>query len=283
MKKRPVEKRFFFHANAVALAAHIRRPEELLIPAVASSCLPVTGGVGKALTEGDRFGETLSYRSASTNVSGDFIDTLKAADFTRGNHCDNDLATETQAESQVSVLRLAGDGHLVEVEKLEAKMSSYSDRQGATEFRTMSAEFGGVRIDGVGLQVVTHCEIFTALPTKLKLAQEFSKDAAFRDRYGACFFSKTPGSRKRRIPEADGLIYATVVTGLNWEGEAPKGAVIKGNSVDIAGFGSVYFGEILIEESFRRLTMLRFELGCSCGGSGAVCEIQTNGSGWPPT
>jgi hypothetical protein len=282
MKKHPVEKRFFFHANAVALAAQIRRPEEFLIPAVASSCLPVTGGVGKATTAGERFGEILSYSSASTSVSGDFIDTAKAADFTHGNHGDNDLATATHAESQLNVLRMANGGHLVEIAKLEAKMSSFSDRQGATEFRTMSAEFDQVRIDGVGLQVVTHCEIFTRLPTKLKLTQEFSSDAAFRDRYGACFFSATPGSRKRRMPEADGLIYATVVTSLNWEGNAPEGAVVTGNSVKIAGFGSVYFGEILIEESFRRLTMLRFELGSACGGTGSVAEIQANGSSWPP-
>jgi hypothetical protein len=271
MKKHPVEKRFFFHANAVALAAQLCGPEEVFIPAVASSCLPVTGGVGKATTAGERFGETLSYGGASTSVSGIFTEPAK------------ELATATHAESQVSVLRMENGGHRVEMERLEAKMASFSDHEGPTEFRTMSAEFDQVRIDGVGLQVVTHCEMFTGLPTKLKLTQEFSRDEGFRDRYSAFFFSQTPGSRKRRIPEAGGLIYATVVTSLNWEGQAPEGAVITGNSVKIAGFGSVYFGEILIEESFRRLTLLRFDLGCSCGrGTGAVCEIQANGSSWPP-
>jgi hypothetical protein len=272
MKKNPVEKRFFFHANAVALAAQLCGPEEAFIPAVASSCLPVTGGVGKATSTGERFGETLSYGNAATNVSGTFTEPEK------------DRATATNAESQVSVLRMANGGHVVEIGRLEAKMSSFSDHEGPTEFRTMSADFDQVRIDGVGLQVVTHCELFTGLPTKLKLAQEFSKDEAFRDRYRAFFFSRTPGSRKRRIPEADGLIYATVVTSLNWEGKPPEGAVIAGNSVKIAGFGSVYFGELLIEEAFRRLTLFRFNLGCSCGGggTGAVCEIQTNGSSWPP-
>jgi hypothetical protein len=272
MKKHPVEKRFFFHANAVGLAGQLCGPEEAFIPAVASSCLPVTGGVGKATTAGERFGEVFSYGSASTSVSGTFTDPEK------------DLATATHAESQVNVLRMANGGHLVEIERLEAKMSSFSDHEGPTEFRTMSAEFEQVRIDGVGLQVVTHCDMFTGLPTKLKLTQEFSRDEGFRDRYGACFFSKTRGSRKRRMPEADGLIYATVVTSLNWEGKPPEGAVITGNSVKIADFGSVYFGELLIEESFRRLTLFRFNLGCSCGGggTGSVCEIQTNGSSWPP-
>jgi hypothetical protein len=237
---------------------------------MASSCLPVTGGVGKATTAGERFGEILSYGNASTSVSGTFTDPQK------------DRATATHAESQLSVLRMENGGHRVEIERLETKMSSFSDHGGPTEFRTMSAEFDQVRIDGIGLQVVTHCEMFTGLPTKLKLTQEFSRDEGFRDRYGVFFFSRTPGSRKRRIPESDGLIYATVVTSLNWEGKPPDGAVIAGNSVKIAGFGSVYFGEILIEEGFRRLTLFRFELGCSCGGTGSVCEIQANGSSWPP-
>lgn len=282
MKKHPVEKRFFFHANAVALAAQIRLPEEFFIPAVASSCLPVTGGVGKATSPGERFGEVLSYGSASTSVSGTFTDPEKAVDLTPGSDCGDDLATATHAESQLNVLRMANGGRLVEIERLEAKISSYSNHKGPTEFRTMSAEFGQVRIDGVGLRVATHCEMFTGLPTKLTLAQEFSRDAGFRDRYGAFFFSRTRGSRKRRIPESEGLIYATVVTSLDWEGKPPEGAVITGNSVKIAGFGSVYFGEIIIEESFRRLTLFRFRLGSSCGGTGSVAEIQANGSSWPP-
>jgi hypothetical protein len=146
----------------------------------------------------------------------------------------------------------------------------------------MSAEFQQVRVDGVGLQVTTHCDIFTQFPTKLKLAHEFASNDDFRDRYGACFLSEKPGSRKRRIPESQGLIYGTVVSSLEWQGNPPEGAVITGNSVRIPGFGTIYFGEILIEESFRRLTLLRFQLGSENGGCGSAGETQSNGSTWPP-
>ncbi len=84
------------------------------------------------------------------------------------------------------------------------------------------------------------------------------------------------------MPEYDGIIYATVVTNLEWEGKAPDETLKVGNSVVIKGFGSIYFGEILIEEGFRRLTLLRFQLGSQVGGSGSAAEIQTNGSTWPP-
>jgi hypothetical protein len=38
----------------------------------------------------------------------------------------------------------------------------------------------------------------------------------------------------------------------------------------------------LIEESSRRLTLVRFQLGSPSGGDGSLAEVQTNGSSWPP-
>jgi hypothetical protein len=148
----------------------------------------------------------------------------------------------------------------------------------------MSAEFQQVRVDGVPLKFVTHCELFTGHPTKQKLVQGFAASEDIGSRYAHCFFGHaSPRSRRRRIPESGGMIYATVVTSLDWEGKAPEAAVISGNSVKIDGFGSIYFGEIVIEEGFRRLTMLRFQVGSSpYGGCGSAAEVQTNGTTWPP-
>ena len=283
MRMKASEKRFFFHANAVGIAAHVRRPEDSFLPAVASTCLPVTGGVGKAEAGGANFGDLLSYRSVSTTVFGDFVDKRAAVLFTHGNHGQNNLATETTAEARVTGLSMSNGNRLLEIEALEAKMSASSDRRRVAQFHTLSAEFQHVRIDGVGLKVSTHCDVFTEHSTKQKLAQAFAKHEEFRSRYSAYFFSQKPaGSHRRRIPESGGIIFGTVVTSLDWEGNAPKGAAITGNSVKIDGFGSIYFGEILIEEGFRRLTLLRFQLGSPTGGSGSAAEVQTNGSSWPP-
>jgi hypothetical protein len=286
MKKRVVEKRFFFHANAVALAGHIRRPEDFFIPSVASTCLPVTGGVGKAESESASFGDLLSYGRASTSVSGDFVGGNKAAEYSHGNHGENDLPTATSAQAGLTGLKMTNGDRLVEIDALEAKMSASSDRRNPPEFHSLSAEFKGVRVDGIGLKITTHCEIFTEYATKEKLARVFEKNKSFRSRCAPFFFTQKTGgwlsSRKRRIPESDGIIYGTVVSSLEWEGKGPKGAVITGNSVKIPGFGSIYFGEILVEEGFRRLTLLRFQLGSPSGGEGSIAEVQTNGSSWPP-
>jgi hypothetical protein len=283
MKIRPVEKRFFFHANAVALAAHMRRPEDFFVLAVASSCLPVTGGEGKAETKGESFRDIISYRSASTRVFGDFTDKARAVDFTHGNHGENDLATETHAECQITGLKINNGDRVLEIESLESTMSSHSDRRGAITFRTMSAGFQQIRVDGVGLRLATHTELFTQHPTKQKLVQGFAGNPDMRAKYGSCFFGrKSPGSPSRRIPELDGMIYATVVTGMEWDGQAPAGTAISGHSVKVNGMGTLYFGEIIIEEGFRRFTMLRFQLGSDAGGCGSANEIQTNGTTWPP-
>ena len=283
MNIQPIEKRFFFHASAVALAGHVRRPADFYIPAVASTCLPVTGGIGKAASEAAHFGDLLSYRSASTAVSGDFADKSEALKFTNGNHGDNDLATQTSSEAFVGGLKLSSGGRVLEVESLEARMAASSDRIGAAQFHTLSADFQGVKIDGVPLRIATHCELFTTHPTKELLAQDFANNPEFRSRYSHFFFGDSPArSRLHSIPEANGIIYGTVVSGLNWDGDIPKGTALAGNSIKIEGLGSLYFGEILIEAGFRRLTLLLFQLGSPTGGEGSVVEVQTNGSSWPP-
>jgi hypothetical protein len=283
MKTRAVEKRFFFHANAVALAGHVRRPDDSFIPAMASACLPVTGGVGEAVSKRASFGDLLSYRSASSRVSGDFEDSSKAAEFTHGNHGKNGLPTATSAESRVTGLRMTNGGRVLEIESLEAKMEAFSNRRGSTEFHSLSAEFQGVRVDGIGLKIATHCEVFTEYTTRQKLLQAFAKNQKFRDSYASFFFTEKPlNPRQRSLPQTQGIIYGTIVSNLEWEGPAPKSALIAGNSVKIQGFGSIYFGEILIEESSRRLTLVRFQLGSPSGGDGSLAEVQTNGSSWPP-
>jgi hypothetical protein len=104
-----IEKRFIFRGNAVAFAAHIRRPFDLEIPAVASSCLPVTGGLATAeagnatfQSQSSQGGSIFSFTSASTRATGDYTDKRRAIDFTHGNFGDNELSTVTLVEAKMS-------------------------------------------------------------------------------------------------------------------------------------------------------------------------------------
>ena len=57
---------------------------------------------------------------------------------------------------------------------------------------------------------------------------------------------------------------------------------ILGHRLTIDGFGRIYFGEIVIDENMRRVTLLRFELGSPIGGEAAFVEAHSNGGGYPP-
>ena len=54
-----------------------------------------------------------------------------------------------------------------------------------------------------------------------------------------------------------------------------------GYSLDIKDFGRLYIGEIIVSHGAKRLSMLRFDLGCvNCGG-GTVGAADVNGETMP--
>jgi hypothetical protein len=289
MDNPPVEKRFIFNGAAVALAAHIRRPNDLFVRAVAPTCLPVTGGLSEAQASGQDFHEIISFESASTRALGDFADVHSAAGFTNGNHGQNELSTHTFVEATVNGLKVdvpldSGKGRRVFlVKQLHLRLESASDRRNPIAFRSLEATFGGVSVDGVALKVNTVADVFSQHETKAKLVQRYEKDADFRKRYGNLFFSTGRPAGKNEIPNSKGLIYGTVVTGLEWQGKKPdKADIIGTNQLRVDGLGTIYFGEIFIDEGYRRVTLLRFQLGSTNGGDMSACEAQGNGSTWPP-
>jgi len=294
-----IEKRFLFHANSVAFAAHVRRPDDFFIPAVASSCLPITGGLAQAESGPQRFNDIISFDSASSRAHGDYADTRRAADFTHGNFEENHLSTNTFVESTLKGLKFeipqdpVGDAAPVvrrfSVENLHARLESVSDRRSPVAFRSLETTIDGVSIDGYPLKVITAAHIFGQHDTYAKLVKAYEEDADFRKQYASCFFPTGHEKHglsgllsKHEIPHADHTVVGTVVTRLKWEDKEPPETVISGNRLAINGIGTIFFGEILVEESFRRITLLRFQLGSPYGADGSACELQSNGESWPP-
>ena len=294
----PIEKRYIFLGNAVAFAAHIRRPTDRQLPAVASSALPVTGGLAEASSGPQDYNEYISFASASTRANGDFADARRAADFTSGNHGDNELSTVTFVETQLNSFKIAtkqdtppgaGKPLTFSVDQLHLRLESSSDRHTQTAFRGLEADFKGVSFNGQELQVSTAPEVCTQYETYDKLSAAYQKDPKFRKQYSSLFYPMgnektglTALLTKAVIPNAYGLVLGTVVTGLKWTGKAPEGTQITGNRLKIDGIGSIYFGEIIFEPYARRLTLLRLQLGSINGGSGAACEGHTGGQTYPP-
>jgi len=295
----PIEKRFIFFGNAVAFAAHIRRPTDYQFKSVASSCLPVTGGLAQATSGPQSYGNLVSFTAASTSAQGDFADTRRAVDFTQGNFADNELSTQTFVDSRLSGLKIsvtqdhppqtAGKMTTFAVDQLYARLESASDRVNPTAFRGLEATFQGVNVDGHELQVITAPEVCTQYETYDKLVKAYQEDGDFRKKYGSLFYptgnEKTGVGAllsKPHIPNEGGLILGTIVTALRWATTPAPGTEIIANRLKIDGIGSIYFGEILFEQNSRRLTLLRFQLGSPVGADGSAVEVHSNGQGYPP-
>jgi hypothetical protein len=79
-----------------------------------------------------------------------------------------------------------------------------------------------------------------------------------------------------------GVIYTTIVSEIKWAtGKGYPGAKIDGHSVIVPEFGRIFFGELFIASSERRMTMVRFELGSPWGGWADGGDVGSNGSIYP--
>jgi len=90
--------------------------------------------------------------------------------------------------------------------------------------------------------------------------------------------------RKVKLSDlSPGAVYRNVdpVRGGQIECSVP-GVRANGHSTYVPGFGKAYFAESLISHGTRTLTMLRFELGSTTGGSGSGGGGSTNGKHYPP-
>jgi hypothetical protein len=141
-----------------------------------------------------------------------------------------------------------------------------------------------VVIAGNALTVNLNISLFQKYDTRSKVMAAADDLKAFRSYSGQFAIGATiegVALDRPTLISRDGVIYATIVKELRWEGKPPNNARIDGHSVIVKDFGTVYFGELLINSHERRLTMVRFELGSPIGGYADMGDVVTDGSGFP--
>ena len=94
-------RRFIFHANAAGISAHIRHPEDWMMPVQAASSLPPTGGISESKAGPQSLGGYLRFMFAETSVHGDFADKNAALKIARKEMAPEALATRTTAMAKV--------------------------------------------------------------------------------------------------------------------------------------------------------------------------------------
>jgi hypothetical protein len=274
-----LRRRFVFRGNAAAFGGRFVRPDDVFLEMPGASSLPVVGGRSVSTFTGpaDKFKGYLSFESASTFAEGRFDDVKKAIALTHGKVREETLVTSTRVRAEINGLTLGTEKRLT-VGRMVAELRSTSPRRPADEptIAVGEAAIEGLAIDGYRLRVTFGCDPFIEHDTYTKLLRMVTK-ASFAKQYGAQFFAGRGGSIKKRKQ-----IHATLATRVEWESEKnPRADIVANNLVVVQDFGKIFFGEILISEGARRVTLTRFELGSDGGGGAGGPDVDTNGS-WSP-
>src|SRR4051812_48616284 len=101
-------RRYVFHGHATGVAAHIRRPQDVVLNVQSSSALPVIGGHCENTLGPVTLGKWVSFDSAYTSAHGDYVDSAEGVATTRGEIAFDAAATETRVSARVRGLAILG-------------------------------------------------------------------------------------------------------------------------------------------------------------------------------
>jgi hypothetical protein len=277
-----LQRRFIFRGNAAAFGGRIVRPEDVVLEMPGASSLPVTGGRSVARIGRTQFKEFVSFDSASTFAEGTFDD--RQAAIALSNHVlqEDALTTSTRVQAEIRKL-VVGSKQRLTVERLAAELRAKSPAgSGEPRITVGDVMIEGVAIDGFKLRVEIERGVFQRCDTHAKLLTT-ADDPDFVRRHGKHLFMTThfegrPAPPAGRLVPGCETIYATIVRTIEWDGPPDPAAQIDHHSVAVKDFGKIFFGEILITSSSRRLTMMRLELGSGDGGTASGPDVDINGS-----
>jgi hypothetical protein len=279
-------RRFVFRGNASAIAGQIFRPKHIIIDVTGgASSLGVSGGRSQSQISGKAFDEIIKFGSAFTLAEGLFDDPKQAAAVTdhRGKQSELNATTTVTAETrEVSV----GVKPIVAIKRVRGTLVSRAPA-GSGEPSIAPARdttIQGLTIGGYELAVDLNVSFFQKYDTRSKvLAAADDPKVVEKNRSHFVLDASIEGGRPSRaaIVQRYGVLYTTIVRKLEWEKKPYPGAKIDGHSVIVPDFGTVYFGELFVHSSERRMTMVRFELGSPWGAYIDVGDVGSNGSLFP--
>jgi hypothetical protein len=276
-------RRYIFRGNAAAFGGHIVRPDNIVIEAHGAASLPVTGGRSVSRVGPPPQNPWFHVDSAETFAEGLFENHDQFRDFTLGRVQQDALVALTTVRSEVRGFAV-GEQFRLSVKRIRAELHSRSPRaSGQPTVRIGDVVLDGIDINGHRLVVELDPSPFQRFDTHAKLLTA-ADDPEFVKQSGRALFMQMPIDGAPPLPpygrllEANGVIHATIVKSIRWEGNPYPGSNIAANSVELEpDFGRVFFGELLISEGARRLTMVRAAMGSGGGGSASGGDVETNG------
>jgi hypothetical protein len=275
-------RRFVFHGNAVAAEVFLTKvgnvEQTVINPVNGQSSLPVIGGESSSEVLTPDFPALLasvfSYSGARTSAQGIFVED----------------AAVTTVESSVNDVRVTNRPTPDESDDLSpiefrAQALSLSLRsthpltggQPRIEF-VETPQFLGLSLNGQPIQLELNTELMR-LTRWDDLNERFRTDREF---FESCPFGATDSARSltfgQGIPYTAGsYALCSFVRSIRLGDQ-----VIPGHAIEQRGFGTIYFGEILVNDKERRVSMVRMQLACENAGQTVFAETDPNGTLIPP-
>jgi|SRR5215510_13112578 len=280
-------RRFVFRGNAAALSGQILRPKTILVDLDGASSLGVSGGRSQAQIKGRSFGDFIRFGSAMTFAQGLFDDEKAASAVTDHKGRQEDLTTTTTVTAEMRELGIGRAPLVLMAKRIRGTLVSRTPEPNHTQEPSIApakdTTIQGVDIGGRVLEIRLNTSLFQKYDTRSKLLAA-ANDAKFMRSYGQHFVIDATIDDQRRKPgliSSKGVVYTTIVEKITWKGKPYPGARIDGHTVTVPDFGTIFFGELLIGGSERRLTMMRCELGSPDGGYVDSIDVGSNGSAYP--
>ena len=278
-------RRFVFRGFASALAGQIFRPRKVIVDLEGASSLGVSGGRSHAQLAGRAFDKIIRFESATTLAEGLFDDDRLARDVTNHKGRQSSLNSTTTTTAEIRALSVGEDVVFNATRIRGTLISRKPDASGEPSIMPgLDTAIQGVDIGGHVLEIKLNTRLFQKYDTRSKVVAA-ADDPKFTSSFGghlvpnATIDGETPA--RPGVVMRHGVIYTTIVSEMKWKAKPFPGAKIDGHSVTVPEFGRIFFGELFIASTERRMTMVRFELGSPYGGYADGVDTGSNGSFYP--
>ncbi len=141
----------------------------------------------------------------------------------------------------------------------------------------LGSRIDNLQIGGIPIHLELNLPLLNMIPTFEKAYDAFKAGGDFQSA------AKDPFGLKRdlTIKDINGVFLCSIFKQITVEHKSEDIKPVGTHGLYVRGFGTVFFGELLIKHSEKTLTMLRFNLGSTTSGSGSGGGSRTNGTGYP--
>ncbi|MGB8988579.1 MAG: choice-of-anchor P family protein [Candidatus Sulfotelmatobacter sp.] len=278
----------YFHADASAFGGYFERPIEHTIAPQAPMSLSPSGGYGSTHSENFRLESVVSYKSASSHVSG--------------------RLSKKEGRGWVTLASATVEGlnvlDVVTADRLTAQVSTEHPLEGHNPRVTfLGTSFENLKVAGCLIDIKLDFNICDQGNGNGYPNEPCIEDDQFLARVADQYKRMTDA---KNLPKwvKDRTIPDWIEERYEWDGgqaestdsvlcSIVKEAAVKepcdqfpgrpfGSIFEIPDFGRVFLGELFVDCSSYRLTTIRLEMGCSGQGSLSGPTAMTNGHTIPP-